>query len=93
MTARLLPACYPAATRLLPVCLLHGDCPYITRLLPVYCPAATRLLPTYCLLCCFCRDFQQDSWKTRKICIFVVQTVTKGLTTVRPEHPERWESG
>ena len=48
MTARLLPCCYPTATRLLPVCLLHGDCPYITRLLPVCYPSVTRLLP-----CCY----------------------------------------
>ena len=60
MTARLLPACYPAATRLLPVCLLHGDCPYITRLLPCCYPTATYLLPFVLFLSRFSTRFLEN---------------------------------
>lgn len=57
MTARLLPCCYPTATRLLPVCLLHGDCPYITRILPFCYPSIALLLPDCYLPVAFCAVF------------------------------------
>lgn len=60
MTARLLPCCYPHATRLLPVCLLHGDCPYITRLLPCCYPTATYLLPFVLFLSRFSTRFLEN---------------------------------
>lgn len=56
MTARLLPACCPAATRMLPVC-LSVCCTATVRILPVCYPSIALLLPDCYLPVAFCAVF------------------------------------